>query len=70
MAKKEDYLTPEAIADIDEVDRYLSQKGKIDYSSENTHTQQEFSSDCIFHSYRRSTTRTQVFIALSNDEHR
>jgi len=31
MAKKEDYLTPEAIADIDEVDRYLSQKGKIDY---------------------------------------
>ena len=41
MAKKEDYLTPEAIADIDEVDRYLSQKGKIDYSSENTHTQQD-----------------------------
>ena len=41
MAKKEDYLTPEAISDIDEVDRYLSQKGKIDYSFENTHTQQD-----------------------------
>jgi hypothetical protein len=32
MARREDYLTPEVLADVDEVDRYLASKGKIDYS--------------------------------------
>jgi hypothetical protein len=31
MARREDYLTPEVLADVDEVDRYLASKGKIDY---------------------------------------
>ena len=33
MANREDYLTPEVLADVDEMDRYLASKGKIDYSS-------------------------------------
>jgi hypothetical protein len=31
MAYREDYLTPEVLADIDEMDLYLASKGKIDY---------------------------------------
>ena len=38
MARREDYLTPEVLADVDEVDRYLASKGKIDYP---THTEQD-----------------------------
>jgi hypothetical protein len=32
MARREDYLTPEVLAVVDEMDRYLASKGKIDYS--------------------------------------
>jgi hypothetical protein len=38
MARREDYLTPEVLADVDEVDRYLASKGKIDYP---THSEQD-----------------------------
>ena len=31
MAYREDYLTPEVLADVDEMDLYLASKGKIDY---------------------------------------
>ena len=41
MAYREDYLKPEVLADIDEIDRYLSSKGQIDYSANKTQTQQD-----------------------------
>ena len=45
MARREDYLTPEVLADVDEVDRYLASKGKIDYSKSPDNMKGEYVED-------------------------
>jgi len=46
MARREDYLTPEVLADVDEVDRYLATLPKIDYSKGPGYMKGDYEKDC------------------------